>query len=31
MVLKEQNGGLSGLIIQNIPWSCHMMKKMMNK
>lgn len=31
MVLKEQYGGRSGLIMQNMPWSCQLMKKTMNR
>ena len=31
MVLYEQYGGLSGLIMQNMPWSCQLMKKTMNR
>lgn len=31
MTLKEQNGGRSGLIMQNIPWSCQQMKKTTNR
>ena len=31
IVLNEQNGGRSGWIMQNIPWSCQLMKKTMNK
>lgn len=30
-MLKEQKGGLSGWIIQNIPCNCQQMKKTMNK
>ena len=28
---QEQYGGRSGLIIQNMPWSCQQMKKMMKR
>jgi hypothetical protein len=31
MVLNEQNGARSGLIMQNMPWSCQLMKKMMKR
>ena len=31
MVLGEQKGGRSGFIMQNMPWSCQLMKKTMNK
>lgn len=30
-MLDEQKGGRSGLIMQNMPWSCQLMKKMRNK
>ena len=31
IVLNEQYGGRSGLIMQNIPWSCQLTKKTMNR
>jgi len=31
MLLYEQKGGLSGLTMQYMPWSCQLMKKMMNR
>lgn len=31
MLLKEQKGGRSGWIMQNIPWSCQLMKKTMKR
>ena len=31
IVLYEQYGGRSGLIMQNMPWSCQLMKKTMKR